>query len=134
MTDVSHKLSPGVVSVWRNEVVGYRVGPSVGWFCMKRTGRITSVLLAVGILFVMLSLPAFAQDEDEAPEPAPTSEDSGLEPAVPLPDDTPSAVIPDWTYRYMIPITLALAAVVVLLTSIRYFTNVVRKRYRTVEE
>jgi hypothetical protein len=101
---------------------------------MKRTGRITSVLLTTGILFVMPALSVFAQEEDEAPEPAPISEDTGLEPAVSLPDDTPSEVIPDWTYRYMIPITLALAAVVVLLTSIRYFTNVVRKRYRTVEE
>lgn len=101
---------------------------------MKRTGRITSVLLTTGILFVMPALSVFAQEEDEAPEPAPISEDTGLEPAVPLPDDTPSEVIPDWTYRYMIPIALALAAVVVLLTSIRYFTNVVRKRYRTVEE
>jgi hypothetical protein len=101
---------------------------------MKRTGRITSVLLTIGILYVMLALPAFAQEEDEAPEPAPISEDTGLEPAVPLPDNTPSEVIPDWTYRYMIPISLALGALVILLTSVRYFTNVVRKRYRTVEE
>jgi hypothetical protein len=34
----------------------------------------------------------------------------------------------------MIPTALVLAALVVLLTSIRYFTNVVRKRYRIVEE
>jgi hypothetical protein len=34
----------------------------------------------------------------------------------------------------MIPTTLALAAVIILLTSIRYFTDVVRKRYRIVEE
>ncbi len=101
---------------------------------MKRTGRITSVLLAIGVLFVILAVPAFAQEEDESTEPAPISEDSGLEPAVPLPDDTASEIIPDWTYRYMVPITLALAAVVILATSIRYFTNVVRKRYRTVEE
>ena len=40
----------------------------------------------------------------------------------------------DWTYRYLVPTGLALAVLVAVLTSIRYFTNVVRKRYRIVEE
>lgn len=101
---------------------------------MKRTSRISAVLAAIATLFVLTAFPAFAQDEEEAPEPATISESSGLEPAVPIPTDPPSQAVPDWTYRYMIPTTLALAAVVILLTSIRYFTNVVRKRYRIVEE
>jgi len=101
---------------------------------MKRTGRIAAVLLAMGVLFVLFALPAVAQEEEETTEPATISESSGLEPAVPIPADSPLVPLPDWTYRYMIPTTLALAAVVILLTSIRYFTNVVRKRYRIVEE
>ena len=101
---------------------------------MKRTGRISAVLVAIAALFVLMAGPAFAQDEEETTEPTTISESSGLVPAVPIPDDTPLEAVPDWTYRYMIPTTLALAAVIILLTSIRYFTNVVRKRYRTVEE
>jgi hypothetical protein len=34
----------------------------------------------------------------------------------------------------MIPTGLALAAIVILATAIKYFTDVVRKRYRIVEE
>ncbi len=33
----------------------------------------------------------------------------------------------------MVPTALALAAVIVLVTAIKYFTDVVRKRYRIVE-
>ncbi len=101
---------------------------------MKRTGRITAVLIALGVLFLLFALPAIGQEEEDTTEPATISESSGLEPAVPIPADSPLEPLPDWTYRYMIPTTLALAAVVILLTSIRYFTNVVRKRYRIVEE
>lgn len=100
---------------------------------MKRAGRFLVATLTISALFVLLALPAAGQ-EDEGSEPAPVSEPSGLEPAVPIPPEAPSDAIPDWTYRYMIPTTLVLAGVVILLTSIMYFTNVVRKRYRTVEE
>jgi len=91
-------------------------------------------LVAIAALFVLIAGPAFAQDEEETTEPTIISESSGLEPAVPIPDEKPPEAVPDWTYRYMIPTTLALVAVVILLTSIRYFTDVVRKRYRIVEE
>jgi len=91
-------------------------------------------LVAIAALFVVIAVPVFAQDEEETTEPTIISESSGLEPAVPIPDEKPPEAVPDWTYRYMIPTTLALVAVVILLTSIRYFTDVVRKRYRIVEE
>lgn len=50
---------------------------------------------------------------------------------IPLPvaDDTPV----DWTYRYLVPTLLALAVIVVISTTIQYFTRVVRKRYKVVE-
>jgi hypothetical protein len=40
----------------------------------------------------------------------------------------------DWTYRYMIPTGLIIAVLIVLATAIKYFTDVVRKRYRIVDE
>lgn len=101
---------------------------------MKRSDRISAVLVAIAALFVLIAVPVFAQDEEETTEPTIISESSGLEPAVPIPVEKPPEAVPDWTYRYMIPTTLALVAVVILLTSIRYFTDVVRKRYRIVEE
>ena len=42
--------------------------------------------------------------------------------------------LPDWTYRYMIPTGIVLAVVVIVMTTIQYFTRVVRKRYRVVKE
>jgi len=106
---------------------------------MKQTGRFGVVPLAVVAIFLLLALPGFAQEEDEAVTPEPTSEEteegsSGLSPAVEIADEAEAEVIPDWTYRYLVPAGLLLAVVVILMTSIQYFTNVVRKRYRIVEE
>ncbi len=73
--------------------------------------------------------------ESESEEVAPTTTiNSGLSPAVPIDDAVPDEAPLDWTYRYMIPLGLALAGVIVLLTAIKYFTDVVRRRYRIVEE
>lgn len=49
---------------------------------------------------------------------------------------TPSAseVSLDWTYRYLIPTGIVLAVLVIVITTIQYFTSVVRKRYRIVKE
>ena len=63
----------------------------------------------------------------EATTPAVT-----IEPAVPV-DTTPvPETNPDWTYRFFIPTLLVLAALVVIVTVIQYFTRVVRNRYRIV--
>lgn len=85
---------------------------------MNRVRRLTCVLNTVFVLMVLLALPALGQDG----------------PAVPVePPEEPATVL-DWTYRYLIPTALVIAVLVVIMTSIRYFTNVVRRRYRVVEE
>ncbi len=98
------------------------------------------ILLLVSSLFVSgFALTGGATEEEPAPEePAPTSETTvvttDIEPVVVVtttPVDTSTA---DWTYRYLVPTGLALVVLVILMTTIRYFTNVVRKRYRIVEE
>ena len=93
--------------------------------------RTTLVLFAVA--FFVLALPALAQ-EDGSTTTTSTAPAGNLAPAVPIepPADAPAAL--DWTYRFLIPTGLVLAAVVILFTAIRYFTNVVRKRYRIIEE
>ncbi len=100
---------------------------------MKPIARLLAIPLTVGLLTIVFAVPALGQEEGEgAVEPAQISGD--LEPAVPIPVEAPVEPLPDWTYRFMVPTTLLLAAVVILITSIAYFTNVVRKRYRVVEE
>ncbi len=104
---------------------------------MKRIGRLAAVILAIGSLTVLLALPVLGQEEGEDDGGTTTttvSESSGLVPAVEIADEEQIAAQTDWTYRYLVPTGLALAVLIALLTSIRYFTNVVRKRYRIVEE
>lgn len=105
---------------------------------MSRTGRNSLMILLVGILIAGFSLVAVAAEEggeeDEAADTTTTTIDSGLEPAVSLNGDTPVEPQNEWTYRYIIPTGLALAAIIILFTAIKYFTDVVRKRYRIVEE
>jgi hypothetical protein len=101
---------------------------------MKRAG--SRLVGAAGLLLIValfiLALPALAQEDEGTTTTTPPAQN--LTPAVPIePAPTPPAT-PDWTYRYLIPTGLVLAAIVILVTAIRYFTNVVRRRYRIIEE
>lgn len=53
-------------------------------------------------------------------------------PAVTVEVTQPVEAQADWTYRYFIPTLLVLAALVVIMTVVQYFTRVVRNRYRVV--
>lgn len=83
---------------------------------MKR--RSFGLSLTVMFLTVVFALPSLGQ----------------IEPAIPIEPAPDSEALLEWTYRYLIPTALVLGVVVIVVTSIRYFTNVVRKRYRIVEE
>jgi hypothetical protein len=107
---------------------------------MSRTGR-NSLLIMLIALMASFSLSVLAAteggeggEEEGATDSTTTTIVSGLTPAVELSGDEPATAETDWTYRYMVPTALALAAVVILFTAIKYFTDVVRKRYRIVEE
>ena len=105
---------------------------------MNGMRRLITLTIVLGLALVVFAAPGLAQDEGE--EPVQISEDepeqigSGVEPAVTITTPPPADSTLDWTYRYFIPTALALAVLVILITSIQYFTQVVRKRYRTVEE
>ena len=103
---------------------------AVVWAIMKPASRVASALVPVGLLVALLALPAVAVEGDES-SGAPTGQ---MEPAVPTtaPPETEAQL--DWTYRYMIPTAIGLGVVVIVLTSAQYFTRVVRKRYRIVDE
>lgn len=86
--------------------------------------RVFVLLVLLGVLTLVVGRPVYAQETPSG----------DLTPAVQIEPEAEADVLADWTYRYIIPTGLALASVVILMTSIRYFTNVVRKRYRIVEE
>ncbi len=98
-----------------------------------RSMGLRTTLAFFALVFFVLALPAMAQ-EDGSTTTTSTAPAQNLTPAVPIepPVDTPAVL--DWTYRFLIPTGLVLAGLVILITSIRYFTNVVRKRYRIIEE
>lgn len=102
---------------------------------MRRFSRIAALLVVLGALAVTTALPVMATEEttttQATDEPAPTS---NIEPAVPVTTPSASEVSLDWTYRYLIPTGIVLAVLVIVITTIQYFTSVVRKRYRVVKE
>lgn len=106
---------------------------------MTRLGRNSFLLFVVGLIVAGFSLIAVAAEEggDEeggGTDSSTTTINSGLSPAVPIVEEEAAPELADWTYRYIVPTGLALAAIIVLVTAIKYFTDVVRKRYRIVDE
>lgn len=91
--------------------------------------RLFAVVTAA--LFVaVLAFPALATTTTVVGETTTTA--VAIVPAVSTEVTEPPETQPDWTYRFFIPTLLVIAAVVVIFTVVRYFTNVVRKRYRVV--
>ena len=103
---------------------------------MSRTGRNSLLIFLVGLLVAAVSLAALGAEEGDegAADDTTTTVASGLTPAVEMGGSEQAPADVDWTYRYLIPTGLALAAIIVLVTAVKYFTDVVRKRYRIVEE
>lgn len=110
---------------------------------MTNGGHRIPVLLILLSLAMLIPAVAFAQEEGETTTTVAGTETTvgeapatttGLRPAVEVLDEEEAPATPDWTYRYLIPTALVLAVLIVLVTSIRYFSDVVRKRYRVIEE
>ena len=98
-----------------------------------RRRLIAIVLAAAFALIPSLSMASTIASETTIPAEGETTTTAVVvEPAVPVtePPATPEPV--DWTYRYLIPTLLVLAALVVVATVVQYFLTVVRKRYRVV--
>lgn len=70
--------------------------------------------------------PTFFEDDEVIPEGVP-------QPAVIVTENEGIPEDPAWTYRYLIPTSIAIASIVVLGNIIQYFRKVVKKRYRVVE-
>jgi hypothetical protein len=109
---------------------------------MTRRRRISILFAVTSLLLLALSVPVLATEDstevtddtvaetEEPPEPIVTD----IDPVVIVTTPVVEPVTADWTYRYLVPTGIALVVIVILITTARYFTNVVRKRYRIVEE
>lgn len=82
------------------------------------------VLASAATVIVALALPSMAQETPEEP--------AEIVPAVVVEETAPAETVPDWTYRYLVPTSLALALVFCAITVVLYFTRVVRSRYKSV--
>ena len=91
---------------------------------------IIGTLLAQGLALAEVQnlneYPVFSEDNDGLPEGVP-------EPAVIITENEGIPEEPAWTYRYLIPTSIAIATIVVLGNIVQYFRKVVKKRYKVVE-
>lgn len=100
-------------------------------------------LMLVFALTAAVALPALGVDEPDTTDTTTTETTAAGEeqgaganvppPAVTVPPPSAEEETPDWTYRYLIPTLIALAVIVVVVTTIQYFLRVVRNRYKVVE-
>tara|TARA_B100000586_G_scaffold269520_1_gene248664 strand:- start:2613 stop:2918 length:306 start_codon:yes stop_codon:yes gene_type:complete len=91
---------------------------------------IIGTLLAQGLALAEVQnlneYPVFSEDNEGLPEGVP-------EPAVIITENEGIPEEPAWTYRYLIPTSIAIATIVVLGNIVQYFRKVVKKRYKVVE-
>lgn len=107
--------------------------------------RRTLVSALVVVVLVGFGAPGLAADNsssailatEETQEPAATTttvvEYTGPGAFIPVEAPAPDTTEPSWTYKFLIPGTLVLIAVMVLALVIGYFVKVVRTRYTVVE-
>ena len=89
-------------------------------------------LLLLGVLVMLLAVPAAASATDAPSEEAPApAEFTGDEPAVVLEDAAPADEEPAWTFRFLVPTVLAIAVAGVVATIAVYALRI-RGRYRVV--
>ena len=81
-------------------------------------------VLILGLL-ILFSPAAIADDHTEGEVPTPA-----------IVVEEPPEQIEDvaWTYRFLIPTTVAIATLVILGNVIQYFRQVTRKRYKVIEK
>lgn len=101
------------------------------------TRRRAAALVLTVVFAASGAVPILATDAPETTAPATTAAEgegsNALAPAVTVPVDDGAEEEVQWTYRYLIPTLIALTVLVVVATTIQYFVQVVRKRYKVVE-
>ncbi|HEY7703741.1 MAG TPA: hypothetical protein VID03_02810 [Acidimicrobiia bacterium] len=98
---------------------------------MVQSVRVAFLVVVVALLSIPLT--ALAQEETTTTTGGGTTTTAvTVVPAVPVTPVAEADSLADWTYRYLVPTGLVLAALVIVVTVILYFRRVVRNRYRVV--
>lgn len=100
-------------------------------------GLVTPLVALLLAAFAVAALAGPALATEDEPAPAEEEEETvvtfapGEEPAIEL-DLAEEAELPgpQWTYRFLVPLTITLAVLVVVVTVVMYFVRVVRARYQ----
>lgn len=98
------------------------------------------VLSTLTLMFVALASPIVlgattsqVVATEEVQEPAEPVDEGPSGAYIDSPPAESESINPQWTYRFLIPTSLVLIAVVIAGTVVMYFVRVVRTRYTTVE-
>ncbi len=96
--------------------------------------RLLVFLVALSAMFLALATPVFGTEEENA-ETTPAAEVTVdvPAPAILIEEDPAEEATPEWTFRFLIPVTLLIGGLSVVGTIIAYFVKVTRQRYRIVE-
>ena len=89
-------------------------------------------LFLTSLLFA--AIPAFATEaESETPAETDAPAVNVPTPAIAVPEDPPADTTPEWSYRFLVPVTMVLGFLAVVATIFMYFVRVTKNRYRVVE-
>ncbi len=84
---------------------------------------ISILLINVTALSTSSNLPNLADEHEQTPIPAIVIQEE-----VEVPED------PQWTYKFLIPTSVAIATLVILGNIVQYFRQVTKKRYKVIKK
>lgn len=92
------------------------------------------LLVLVAGLLALVAVAQISVAQEPPVEGESQVEDAGtIVPAVEIVPEDPASEEPPWTFRYLIPTSLVIGALVVVGSIVAYFLKVVRTRYRVVQ-
>ena len=84
---------------------------------------ISILLINVTAFSTSSNLPNFGDEHEQTPVPAIVIQEE-----VEVPED------PQWTYKFLIPTSVAIATLVILGNIVQYFRQVTKKRYKVIKK
>lgn len=102
---------------------------------LRQSTSVALIALLLGVLLVPAASASslFTEEVPEVTEEAPAVEYDGPAAFIPVEEAPDDEVDLAWTYRFLIPTTLVLIALLVVALVVGYFVRVVRTRYSVVE-
>lgn len=105
----------------------------IGFFRRSTAIGLTALLLGALLVPAASASSMFTEEVPEVTEETTAVEYDGPAAFIPVEEAPDDAVDLAWTYRFLIPATLVLIALLVIALVVGYFVRVVRTRYSVVE-